>query len=214
MIPTENNNGQVFEMVLFTVKESELHSFLESNRKVHNHLRSFDGFVKSNTFQSQHNANTFLDIVLWENREKAEAAVHQFEIDPTCITYFSAIDSVIFNEHLVSFKDSLLSYDESGSKDILEAVLFYIKSDTEENFLKERKNTMKYIHSKYEGFRSIQTLKSYKTDNLFIDLPIWSDLDLCAKAQKELMNDPQFGAMMQYLNMDKSPIMELLRKVR
>ncbi len=214
MIPVENNNSQVYEMVLFSVKESELNRFTQLNKDVLKHLGSFNGHIASNTFQSVHNPLNFLDVVLWEDLESAEKAAEKFETDPVCLPYMSSIETLLFNEHLETFENSIINYDKIESDDILEVVLYYINHGAETGFLDSRKVTMDHIHAEYPGFRGIKTLKSCKTGEAFIDLPVWSSADLCKKAQKELMNDPTFGAMMQNLNMEKAPIMELMRKVR
>lgn len=214
MLPISEKKETVYEVVMFTVKPTHLENFLEQNREILTLLSNSKGFQNSNTYQSHTDEKTFVDIVAWDSLEDAQNAAAQFMEQPEFAPYMEAIESVKYNFHFKSVENAFLTFEECTSSDVLEFALFSIKEGVEKEYLASRETAMNHIHKLYPGFRGILTLQDTKEATQFLDLPVWSSSELAHKAQKELMEDPTFCAVMQYIDMEKPLLVENLRKVR
>lgn len=204
----------VYEVVLFTVKESQRATFLETNRTVLEKLSRCKGFQKSNTYQSSVESSKYIDIVAWDSMEDAEQAAAQFTSEAAFLPYMEAIEEVLHSFHLTAVSDGFLGYEPCSDDDVLEFALFSIREGSEEAYLNERVAAMEHVHESYPGFRGILTLQDPKNSTQFLDLPIWKSTELAHRAQKELMEDEAFCRIMQYIDMEKPLLVENFRKVR
>ncbi len=67
IMKTESQNqGQVYEVALLSVKGDVNDNFSELNKEALDYLSTFEGYISSETYQSISESNVYLDIVLWD----------------------------------------------------------------------------------------------------------------------------------------------------
>jgi hypothetical protein len=90
---------QVFEQASFTVRDGHARALLDERQAMISALRrAFPGLVSS--WLTRREDGSWLDVILWEDREAAEySAKHVTEI-PEAVAWFSHIDKPLGIEHL------------------------------------------------------------------------------------------------------------------
>jgi hypothetical protein len=95
---------QVFEHASFTVRDGHQQALLDERQTMIGALRrTFPGLVSA--WLARREDGSWLDVILWENREAAEySATHVTEI-PEAVAWFAHIDKSLGIEHLEVLAD-------------------------------------------------------------------------------------------------------------
>jgi hypothetical protein len=88
---------QALELVRFTVKPDNVDAMLAARPSLVAALRSFPGFVDIHL--GRIDDATWIDVVLWESREQAEAAAATAGDNRDLARTFALIDQVVNFEH-------------------------------------------------------------------------------------------------------------------
>ena len=88
---------RALELARFTVKPENVDALFAARPAMVAALRTFPGFIDINL--GRLDETTFVDVVLWESREQAEAAAAQAPNHPGLARIFSLIDQTLAFEH-------------------------------------------------------------------------------------------------------------------
>ncbi len=209
-------NGEVYEVVLYQIKDAENKSFEELSTLVAEHLSTYDGYIGSETHRSIDKPNLYLDIVHWKSLETAKAAQKQFESAPNAIVqrFLTSIDHVRFADHVRTLRKH--SYADLDGSEVLEFAVIYTQEGALDRLLGSHAKLMQYINRGYEEFKHINTVQSVDNPNLLIDLAHWANAEVCPIVQKEVESHELFMNFASTFNMEKEQdmIMEYFTRLR
>lgn len=204
----------VYEIVLFEVKNEKTDSFLDISNKSMNLISEFDGYISSSTHRSITKDQLFLDIIQWESLEKAKSAASIVQKEDKFKPFLNTINQIHFFDHLSLIQHGNLKYKETVDNDTLEFALFYLKDNCFNDYKKNRTSLMNHISENYKEFKEVSTLRGINNLNLMLDIAFWEDINACHKAQKELESNQLFIEAFKNLDMAKPPLMEFFKKIR
>lgn len=189
----------ILELVIYTVKSEALAEVSIHNNKMYRALSQWDGFLSGTTFQSLENPNTFADLYLWSDMEKARNAAERIKSAPEAQDLLECIGEIIVIQHFEAEGDQV-SFTESDEDTAFEFAISVVDPAKLEAYRSIKPEMMALVRQE-ENFMGMASFEANTDEGLLsLDVLRWQSAQDAAQAMENIHNTEQCGLFMETFN--------------
>lgn len=189
----------ILELVIYTVKSEALGEVSIHNNKMYRALSQWDGFLSGTTFQSLENPNTFADLYLWSDMEKARNAAERIKSAPEAQDLLECIGEIIVIQHFEAEGDQV-SFTESDEDTAFEFAISVVDPAKLEAYRSIKPEMMALVRQE-ENFMGMASFEANTDEGLLsLDVLRWQSAQDAAQAMENIHNTEQCGLFMETFN--------------